>query len=62
MHSINHPELQDAFTAFDKEKKGYIVPSDLGLIMRSLGIAFKPLELHRIMMYYSTKGTCIPMY
>ena len=53
-----HTEMMQVFAMFDQDRDGYIQASELGNILRLLGIPFSPDSLASMIANADTKGTC----
>ena len=48
--------MKEAFELFDRDKDGFIQASELGAVMRSLGISFQPQDLRNMIQNADQRG------
>ena len=53
---ISVADMREAFDLFDRDKDGFIQASELGAVMRSLGISFQPQDLRNMIQNADPRG------
>ena len=49
--------MREAFDLFDRDKDGFIQASELGAVMRSLGLSYQPADLRVMIQNADPRGT-----